>query len=243
VEGWDGTDEGRGTYEDKDKLCELFSAFGEVLQATVRHRIHSDGRGGRTNTSWALVTMLTAESATRAIESGVTIGSTKLKLTRFNESIAGSSTGGMTAVHKTAKVAAKKASSERVFFTDVNLFAVKLYRLRKIQKAGLRTDVRNIPVFTDKEWQAASVDSSWEEEDRAQDRLNAELNTWSTSALRRRAVELGVEEMQVRPECTDRDAVIELIRESKPVQQRTLALNEEYTDTVLQFAVRVSACL
>jgi hypothetical protein len=122
VEGWDGTDDGRGTYEDEERLCELFSPFGKVLQATVRHRIqdpNNSGRaektkGPRANTSWALVTMLDTESADRAIQVGVTAGSTELKLTRFNQALADSSSGGMVAVQQAARLAAKKSASVRI---------------------------------------------------------------------------------------------------------------------------------
>eukprot|EP01045_Picozoa_sp_COSAG04_P025680 COSAG04_NODE_3415_length_2831_cov_8.177892_3_plen_100_part_01 len=57
VDGWDGTEEGTGSYENEEALEEIFSAFGSFVQATIRHRI-ADGK----NTSWALVTMGDAES-------------------------------------------------------------------------------------------------------------------------------------------------------------------------------------
>ena len=52
VHGWDGTPEGRGTYENEGALRELFKRFGVFRSATIRHRVE-DGE----NTSWALVTM------------------------------------------------------------------------------------------------------------------------------------------------------------------------------------------
>ena len=52
VHGWDGTPEGRGTYENEGALRELFKRFGVFRGATIRHRV-KDGE----NTSWALVTM------------------------------------------------------------------------------------------------------------------------------------------------------------------------------------------
>ena len=62
MDGWDGTPEGRGTYENEDALEKIFSVFGVFLQATIRHRI-VDGE----NTSWALVEMETAEAVDAAL--------------------------------------------------------------------------------------------------------------------------------------------------------------------------------
>ena len=60
VEGWDGTEDGVGTYENEDALGQIFAAFGGFVHASIRHRI-ADGQ----NTSWALVTMADAESVDR----------------------------------------------------------------------------------------------------------------------------------------------------------------------------------
>ena len=48
VDGWDGTEEGVGRYENEESLEEIFGAFGSFIQATIRHRI-ADGQ----NTIWA----------------------------------------------------------------------------------------------------------------------------------------------------------------------------------------------
>ena len=74
VDGWDGTTDGRGTYENEEALKEIFSVFGEFVQATIRHRTQG-GRSspskhkviGAKNTSWALVEMLTAEAVKAAL--------------------------------------------------------------------------------------------------------------------------------------------------------------------------------
>lgn len=101
IEGWDGSDEGRGTYESEQGLANLFSSFGQVLHVAIRHRImdpsaeQERNRGPRANTSWALVTMADADSAERAIETGVKAGSTQLQLTRFSKKQATASTGHM----------------------------------------------------------------------------------------------------------------------------------------------------
>ena len=62
VHGWDGTPEGRGTYENEAALRDIFERFGVFLGATIRHRIE-DGK----NTSWALVTMGDEHSVERAL--------------------------------------------------------------------------------------------------------------------------------------------------------------------------------
>ena len=57
-DGWDGTDEGCGTYENEAALKKIFSPFGEFMHATIRHRIDTidiEGSPQRSNTSWALV--------------------------------------------------------------------------------------------------------------------------------------------------------------------------------------------
>ena len=94
MDGWDGTPEGRGTYENEDALEKIFSVFGVFLQATIRHRI-VDGE----NTSWALVEMETAEAVDAALAAKeVKAGSQPLFLNRFSKKQADSSTGAMKSV-------------------------------------------------------------------------------------------------------------------------------------------------
>ena len=91
VDGWDGTPEGRGAYENEDALEKIFSAFGVFVQATIRHRI-ADGK----NTSWALVEMETTEAVDAALAAKeVMAGSQPLVLTRFSTKTAEASTGAM----------------------------------------------------------------------------------------------------------------------------------------------------
>ena len=61
MEGWDGTEEGRGVYESDEALEEIFEVFGPYVRATIRHRV----KNGQ-NPSWALVTMATSPSALSA---------------------------------------------------------------------------------------------------------------------------------------------------------------------------------
>ena len=99
VDGWDGTEEGTGSYENEEALEEIFSVFGSFVQATIRHRI-ADGK----NTSWALVTMGDAESVDRALsEPSVMAGTNKLVLNRFSAKQAAASTGAMKQVRMSAK--------------------------------------------------------------------------------------------------------------------------------------------
>eukprot|EP01045_Picozoa_sp_COSAG04_P025679 COSAG04_NODE_3415_length_2831_cov_8.177892_2_plen_206_part_00 len=98
VDGWDGTEEGTGSYENEEALEEIFSVFGSFVQATIRHRI-ADGK----NTSWALVTMGDAESVDRALSApSVMAGTNNLVLNRFSSKQAAASTGAMARVQKEA---------------------------------------------------------------------------------------------------------------------------------------------
>lgn len=56
-----------GAYEDEVKLTELFGKHGAVHQVTIRHR--EDAHSGE-NTSWALVTMGSAEGGATDSECG-----------------------------------------------------------------------------------------------------------------------------------------------------------------------------
>ena len=97
--GWDGTDEGTGVYESVEALSKLFSAYGRILDATVRHRIE-----GGENTSWAVVTMEDAASASRVLDaaasSPIMAGSSRLRVTLFNKHLADTSTGMMSSVRR-----------------------------------------------------------------------------------------------------------------------------------------------
>ena len=98
VDGWDGTEEGVGRYENEESLEEIFGAFGTFIQATIRHRI-ADGQ----NTSWALVTMGDLESVDRALAApAVMAGTNKLVLNRYSKKQAAASTGAMARVQKEA---------------------------------------------------------------------------------------------------------------------------------------------
>jgi hypothetical protein len=103
VHGWDGTPEGKGAYESKAALIEIFNHYGKCLQATIRHRIEGPSgkwdpeqtaaddwpTEGSKNTSWALITMQTTTAVNRAIKAsetkGVYAGSQRLTLTRFDK--------------------------------------------------------------------------------------------------------------------------------------------------------------
>jgi antitoxin component of RelBE/YafQ-DinJ toxin-antitoxin module len=81
-----------GALEDEDRLKHVFSEFGGVMQATVRHRIADDGR----NTSWALVTMTDKRAVEKALAAGARLhGQSGVTLSRFSKKQASESTGGM----------------------------------------------------------------------------------------------------------------------------------------------------
>lgn len=102
AEGWDGSDEGVGKYENETALRHIFENFGRVIEvAKIRHRIQ-DGR----NTSWALVTMGSAAAVDRALlaaeRSGVFAGSQRLVLTKFSQKQASISKGAMAEAQQAA---------------------------------------------------------------------------------------------------------------------------------------------
>lgn len=99
ADGWDGTPDGKGDYENEAALKMLFQPFGDFRQATIRHRI-TDGQ----NTSWALVTMGNAAAVDSILQSHaeapIFAGNTKLVLNRFSQTQAKLSTGGMANVRQ-----------------------------------------------------------------------------------------------------------------------------------------------
>jgi CBS domain-containing protein len=99
-EGWDGTLDGRGTYEEPAKLESLFSQYGRVAKVSkVRHRIQ-DGK----NTSWAIVMMETAEGMNAAIEGTIMVGETKLQVAPFSPKVALASTGAASSIVQTLEL-------------------------------------------------------------------------------------------------------------------------------------------
>jgi hypothetical protein len=81
-----------GQLETKGELESLFSQYGEVRQAVVRHREDAEG----INTSWALVYMAD-EAGCEAALAGNTVNpytGTVAHVSRFNQKIAAASTGG-----------------------------------------------------------------------------------------------------------------------------------------------------
>jgi hypothetical protein len=102
VDGWDGTVDGRGTFEYEEPLKNFFvQKFGPVVNVTVRHRIANGA-----NTSWALVTMETAEGAEAALAAPfVMAGTNELIVTRYDRKVAKISRGGMALIKEKADLA------------------------------------------------------------------------------------------------------------------------------------------
>ena len=86
-----------GEYEDERKLGRVFARFGEVIQATVRHRVDESGA----NTSWALVTLGSVAAVEDAIAAADSLPK-PLTVARFNRKQAASSKGAMGAIRKQA---------------------------------------------------------------------------------------------------------------------------------------------
>ena len=70
-----------GELEDEDALSTLFSQFGGVVQATVRHRID---KATGANTSWALVTMMGRKGADAALATTIRHHPDRPPLVRFS---------------------------------------------------------------------------------------------------------------------------------------------------------------
>jgi hypothetical protein len=99
VDGWDGTADGVGAYENERSLQDIFGLFGEVKAVTIRHRIDEEAKQ---NTSWALVELDTLEAVEQVLVAvqpprALLAGSNVLKVTKFDKEIAKTSTGGMIA--------------------------------------------------------------------------------------------------------------------------------------------------
>ena len=112
---WDGSEEGRGEYEDLDKLMDLFNAFGQCHHVVIRHRIEIDPPHDRDdenfvrrrNSSWAIVTMADRASAERVRDAKVMAGDHQLKIAPFDNKRAVNSTGGMQVVRLKTAIDAK----------------------------------------------------------------------------------------------------------------------------------------
>lgn len=132
VHGWDGTQDGKGEFENENALRNIFSEFGTFVGARIRHRIQASTNVDdiledrlEQNTSWALVTMGDAKSVDRALEAaqggtrdyphGIMAGTHKLTLSRFSKSQAEASQGAMANIaaltHRTNEVAMQGAQS------------------------------------------------------------------------------------------------------------------------------------
>ena len=111
VYGWDGTEEGRGTFESAEALGRLLSRFGNVVNIEIRHRI-TEGTaidGADENTSWALLTMSTKTACDRAMKAAdlgkVLAGAVKLRITRFDMNQASKSKGDMNKIRRLSMAA------------------------------------------------------------------------------------------------------------------------------------------
>jgi hypothetical protein len=107
VEGWDGTADGTGRYEDVDQLTKVFAEFGEVLDVSIRHRIQDDQ-----NTSWALVHMKTQEEVDAVMSGAPQLES--FTLTEYSSKQAMSSTGGMATIREDAQASAAFVRSRTI---------------------------------------------------------------------------------------------------------------------------------
>ncbi len=108
VDGWDGSEQGIGLYESEEAITKLFADFGQVLSVLVRHRIEAGE-----NTSWAVVTMASAEEVEAALQAhasvGIMAGETVLELNPFDVSQAHASTGAMANVRADLELQGKSS--------------------------------------------------------------------------------------------------------------------------------------
>ena len=132
VDGWDGTHEGKGDYENEAALRSIFGEFGSVQQVVVRHRVQ-----GRKNTSWALVAMGDEEAVERVMAApSVMAGTSPLVLNRFSTTTAATSTGAMKIIGKRSQMTAEQSEAANIdVLREVPLFAglstEQLFRLSK----------------------------------------------------------------------------------------------------------------
>ena len=105
-----------GKFEDEKALSRVFGRFGEVIQATVRHRIDDSGA----NTSWALVTMASVGAVEDALAAAESLPK-PITVTRFSQKQASASKGAMGSIQKEA--AAKQMSVLHV--SDISVRAMR----------------------------------------------------------------------------------------------------------------------
>ena len=60
MDGWDGTEDGVGTYESEAALRKLFAPFGKFVQATIRHRIDKKSKKNTSALSYCYTCSATA---------------------------------------------------------------------------------------------------------------------------------------------------------------------------------------
>ena len=125
VHGWDGSEDGLGTYEHEDEIRKVFAVFGHVLKVMVRHRV-KDGA----NTSWCLVTMASSEAADAALAAPeVLAGDESLRLTRYDNKQALLSKGGMKQLKQSTRTERGKVAAVVHFFVSPD--AISLDEVRR----------------------------------------------------------------------------------------------------------------
>jgi hypothetical protein len=98
-----------GKFEAEAAIIDVFARFGPVVQVTVRHRID---KATGANTSWALVTMQSRESAEAVLAAASSLP-TPLTVARFSKEQADSSHGQMGVVRREAAVKMIQSSWRR----------------------------------------------------------------------------------------------------------------------------------
>ena len=127
-----------GDFEDERALSKVFLRFGEVIQATVRHRVDESGA----NTSWALVTMGSVAAVEEAISAAESLPK-PLTVARFSRNRAASSKGAMGAIRRQA--------------------AAKQIQARWRQRAAWKQTMLMTMMDFDGDWDEATADTPGDE--------------------------------------------------------------------------------
>ena len=127
-----------GDFEDERALSKVFLRFGEVIQATVRHRVDESGA----NTSWALVTMGSVAAVEEAISAAESLPK-PLTVARFSRNRAASSKGAMGTIRRQA--------------------AAKQIQARWRQRAAWKQTMLMTMMDFDGDWDEATTDTPGDE--------------------------------------------------------------------------------
>ena len=212
-----------GEFENEDTLTAVFAPFGEVVAVVVRHRTEASKTPGQqpVNTSWALVTMESKESANEAIAAAGTLPQ-PLRVEAYNETVASSSTGAMSAVEADLGEKAHLASpsnklwqAQQRALDHTKLNHGSSLRVIGARRAGSGTEVDLIQMGMKKPGRYTGQLISTQ---RAQKLISAEMSGWRSDEMSHDAIWLLVHEEGVG-EVLLRQVVFDEVSSCLPLDQ------------------------